>query len=144
MAIRTTRWEPDTHAVVIDYEWDDAVPAEERVHTAVRAWTKGKGGNRPHPDPVALHDQVLTENRRKNEALAHVADNLPEALTKEELDSDGDPTGRRICKDKHQPEWRMNKDGTVAITVPGAEDDHKADLAASMAERFGSSVTIED
>lgn len=147
MTIRTTRWEPDTHSVVIDYEWDDALPDDQRVHTPVRAWTKMPPGNAvpllPHRNPVALHDQVLTENRRKNEAIAHVLDALPEAMTKDELDSDGDPTGRRVVKDKHAPEWTMGKDGRVTISIPGADKASKTALRAGLAEKFGSTVTLD-
>lgn len=34
MAIQTTRWSPDTCACVHEYQWDDSVPADQRVHTA--------------------------------------------------------------------------------------------------------------
>lgn len=32
MPFRTTRWEPDTCDCVVEYDWDDAVSQDTRVH----------------------------------------------------------------------------------------------------------------
>ncbi len=36
MAIRTTRWSPDTCGCVVEYSWDDTVAADQRAHTTTR------------------------------------------------------------------------------------------------------------
>lgn len=66
--IRTTRWSPDTCGCVLEYAWDDTLPADERVHTFTVLVAKC-------PDHIALladqetYDQVLSENTRKNHVL---------------------------------------------------------------------------
>lgn len=67
--IKTTRWSPDTCGCVIDYQWDDAVPEDARVHTAVATPTacaahRALGGVGP------IFIQADKENRSKNQARA--------------------------------------------------------------------------
>lgn len=62
--IRTTRWYPDTCGCCIDYEWDDALDENTRVHIfkalvsrcPEHATWSGKD----------VFDQVVSENSRKN------------------------------------------------------------------------------
>jgi len=86
MAKHITRWTPDTHDCVIEYEWDDAVPAEERVHTFKR-FVKEPGHQRFQALATKKErfDKVVEENQRKNYALGHILDNLPDTEVKKEI-----------------------------------------------------------
>lgn len=33
MAIKTTRWHPDTCSCIVEYQWDSDLPVEQRTHT---------------------------------------------------------------------------------------------------------------
>ena len=78
MTLNRTRWSPDTCGCVIEYEWDDSVPEDQRTHSLSNVVSKC-------PAHAALTDNntfssVLDENPRKNNALNHVLDNAPTAL----------------------------------------------------------------
>lgn len=68
--MKTTKWSPDTCDCVIEYEWDETLPAEERTHTQKSI------------EPCEHHahmDDVLVENRGKNQAMAVMEENGVEA-----------------------------------------------------------------
>ena len=67
MAIRVTKWFPDTCGCELDYVWDDAKPDAEGQVVLDKACPAhaGKQGA-----------DVLAENRRKNTAIAQVAQAL--------------------------------------------------------------------
>ena len=65
MAIKITRWSPDTCPCVIDYEWNDAVPQEARVHVA-NAIIEACAAHAAVTVPAAHLALVLEENQRKN------------------------------------------------------------------------------
>jgi hypothetical protein len=62
--IRITRWSPDTCNCKIDFSWDDAVPAEDRVHTVSRILNKCPAHQ--IGDMYNHYNIVVDENRRKN------------------------------------------------------------------------------
>jgi hypothetical protein len=53
--LQTTTWHPDTCGCVISYQWDDAVPAEQRKHTF--ASVDSSKCKTAHP-PIVLGTQV--------------------------------------------------------------------------------------
>lgn len=65
--MRTTRWSPDTCQCVLEYEWDETVPQEDRVHTfkgiVHRCLIHELLG---YLENSNLYDKVLQENTRKN------------------------------------------------------------------------------
>src|SRR3972149_7475449 len=65
MALRVTRWSPDTCPCGIDYEWDDALPQEARVHVA-NAIVQACAAHAAAAAPAAHLVLVLEENQRKN------------------------------------------------------------------------------
>lgn len=70
MAIHRTRWSPDTCGCVVDYEWDDADPAEGRAFTLVGVVARCPAhGQLP---PAGLWGQVRDENLRKNRVFGRV------------------------------------------------------------------------
>ncbi len=61
--LRVTRWSPDTCGCVLEYEWDDTIPQEQRVHKFSKAinlctYHKALAGK--------AYDAVVAENTSKN------------------------------------------------------------------------------
>jgi len=78
MATNTTRWTPDTcpsPGCTVEYTWDDAVPAVNRVHTFSRV----VGTCTAHGTATgsALYTILLNENTRKNKAVVTTVAALP-------------------------------------------------------------------
>jgi hypothetical protein len=65
-----TQWTPDTHNAVIVVEWDDEVPAEERVTTFKRFVKKDESVK--DSDAANAYRQILEENQRKNKAIGRL------------------------------------------------------------------------
>lgn len=66
MAIRTTRWSPDTCACVMEYDWDDTQSEDTRVHSFARIVSRCP----VHTEIPADEDSfnvVVGENKRKND-----------------------------------------------------------------------------
>lgn len=100
MTIQTTRWRPDTCGCTIDYEWDDSVSQELRVHT-VKEISKCI-----YHQALGLpeaYTAVQEENASKNKALAYIGDTYSE-----------------FSKRLFEIKWRMNPDRTITITLPDA------------------------
>jgi len=95
MAIKTTRWEPDTCGCVIEYEWDDELPAIDRVHT-LSAVVNKHADCHPATEDGKLMDVILDENRRKNAAVKIVTD-IDAAI---------------------EPEWSFTKDRALELSLP--------------------------
>jgi hypothetical protein len=76
MVIHTTRWSPDTCQCILEYEWDDSVPENQRTHTPATV-VKKCTGHQPLPDINSVFNTLLDENPRKNKALAEILANAP-------------------------------------------------------------------
>src|SRR3989304_5748981 len=70
MAIRTTRWRPDTCGCELEYEWDDSLPEAQRVHTCVRIVRNGPEHSGLIGNVALLYSTIDEENKRKNKAVA--------------------------------------------------------------------------
>lgn len=68
MAIRVTRWGPDTCGCVFDYQWDDTLAGDVRTHTLTRVVNTCP--EHPSLTSVSLFDAVANENRTKNTVLS--------------------------------------------------------------------------
>lgn len=66
----TTRWSPDTCGCTVEYEWDDAVPQDLRVHTPA-AVVHRCAAHAALAD-AAVHAAVGSENMRKNTVEARL------------------------------------------------------------------------
>lgn len=67
--IKTTVWKPDTHDCVIEYEWDDSLPEDQRTHTVKvihNCPEEITGTNKQK------FDKIVEENRFKNALLDHL------------------------------------------------------------------------
>ena len=66
MALHINRWSPDTCACVFDYQWDDSVPADQRVHTLSNVINVCLQHPALKLNPVNHYAVVSEENVRKN------------------------------------------------------------------------------
>lgn len=123
--IKEQLWEPDTHpGVQLFTQWNTEEPG---AHVCLRAIVDGV----EHEDPEGVFLTILTENRLKNTTLGFIEDALPTAYKKPVLDSDGDPTGEMVVKDKHKPQWDFGAvDGKITFTVPGLDEETRVMIAA--------------
>ena len=90
MAIKTTRWAPDTCNCEIEYNWDDEVPESERVLTLSNVIKKCP--NHSSLSDSNVYASVRDENPRKNIALERCLSLGPAALF------DTTPEGSRVLK----------------------------------------------
>lgn len=70
MAIRTTKWRPDTCGCELEYEWDDSVAEEQRTHTCTRIVRFGEEHSGLIGNLSLILSTITEENQRKNKAVA--------------------------------------------------------------------------
>jgi len=102
MALKTTRWYPDTCECILEYQWDDSVDESNRTHTVSNIVSKC-----PVHQGIAETDQVYDtvynkENRRKNQVLQFSLENGPNTLY------DVTANGGRILKSNITFTWSWN------------------------------------
>lgn len=139
MAIKITKWKPDTCDCVIEYSWDDSIAAEDREHNLHNIVDSCED----HSDVTdeELFQSVVEENSLKNEAVNMIVDNFP-SQTKDILDSDGNPIGKKIMQSATpETEVVLADDGEnriVNISPPRMSDDEKAQYQEILDNKFGS------
>lgn len=122
--LRTQSWQPDTHDAFFETQWDDDDP--DAAHVCIRAVIGGDD----QADPQGAYETVLGQNQAKNTAFAAVVAAMPAELTKPVLDSDGDPTGDLVPKDKHYPQCTVADDGSISVAIPGTDAETAASISA--------------
>lgn len=129
--IHTTRWSPDTCGCVIEYEWDDTLPDEARVHT-----DKSIVKCQYHSglDDVSAHAKVKKENTSKNIAHGHILDISPE-LTQDVTDKDGNI--HKEFKSGIRYDWSFDADRNLVIYLVGATKKQKDDALNSVKVKLG-------
>ena len=71
-----TRWAPDTCGCVVEFEWDNEVPVEQRTHKHYATLTQcAFHKNTP---PKELYDVLMVENRRKNDTVNRLKELHPD------------------------------------------------------------------
>ncbi len=100
----TTRWRPDTCDCVIEYEWDDTQPAEERehVHKKTIPCEIHKGTE------LEVYETVKEENTRKNKLFSEALKLHPELEVK-------NANGEVIS---HDLDWSFNEERKVILNSP--------------------------
>ena len=79
--IQETTWTPDTCDCTVTFEWDDSVPAEQRVHTFKRIDKPEKVHENLSPEEQ--FETIKEENQRKNKAISDIHREHPEIKPEE-------------------------------------------------------------
>jgi len=82
---QVTRWSPDTCGCVLEYEWDDTVPQDSRVHS-FQNLVKKCSDHGSIPVAKDVYDAVLGENRMKNLIFAELQKEKPDINAGEDFD----------------------------------------------------------
>jgi len=90
MALKLTRWSPDTCGCVVVYQWDSVVPQESRVHAFHHV-------ERVCPSHATLtgaaaYQSCVEENRTKNLVFGWLLENVPR-IRQMTRDERGEETG---------------------------------------------------
>jgi hypothetical protein len=131
MAIIRNRWIPDTHQPAegepdtwFEYEWDDSVPVENRVHVAVAG--KLRGVDQAPGQLVAAMNKVTGENQRKNFSIQTCIDTLAPGLVKQATDFG----------------FSVAEDGTVTLTVGGVSQQQANAMKQALQGKYGNTVVL--
>lgn len=123
MAMKTTRWTPDTCGCVLEYSWDDALRPDQRVHShaqTVRTCAAHSGAS-----GAALMATVVGENQRKNQAFALA----------QEIRADLQPDDYR---------WIFRPDRTLEVEVDRLTLAERTALTTELTARLGSGVVVRE
>jgi hypothetical protein len=77
MGIQKTLWSPDTCECQIEYQWDDSVPQDQRVHTISKIVKSCQIHSHHGSDKESHYADVLSENQSKNKAIGLLIKTLP-------------------------------------------------------------------
>jgi hypothetical protein len=143
MAIKTTRWRPDTCDCIVEYTWDDSLPLDQVTHT-LDTVTRKCTYHENIPSDSEVWNCVKEENPRKNIAHQLLLDNSPSTVF--DLDTDGN----RIFKKGISVNWTWtgtapNRLLTIVVTGIVLTTNQKNAIQAKLNERFGiNNVTFEN
>lgn len=127
--MKVTRWSPDTCECVIDYQWDEKLPLEDRVLTLSAVQHKCPAHASLSNEAVyeAVSDYQTGENPRKNRALALIADQaLPQGT-----DSEKSNFGMECL-------WSFDQNRLLTIEVP----DLPAPIITAMQQKVNDELGI--
>lgn len=120
--IQTTTWSPDTCECVIEYQWDDTISQEERVHTPSNI-VKTCPVHSALPDKEKKYTEVLKENQTKNKAVGIILEGNPQIGT-EDISFSYDP------------------DRTLRLKVNGLDTTKKKSVETEIKSKVGNDKII--
>jgi hypothetical protein len=127
MVTKVTRWTPDHDPTVsIEYEWDNEVPEDARVHTIVKV--SRRGVDVPPGQMKQEYDKVLADNQRKNLSLDDLLAYLASANVPKTIDD---------LKWEFDPET-----GVVTIKVAGLNNNQFNTATTRLQQKFGATVVL--
>lgn len=139
MTIQTTRWSPDTCECVLEYTWDDLVPADQRTHTFARHLNTcskhaGLSGQ-------ARYNAALQHNQRKN----FTASEILERFTALVADTGAD--GSKRFKNGVTFNWSYSgvddaRVLTVSLSGVNLTNQQKNALQTALDTRFGAGRVV--
>ncbi len=139
MAIKTTRWSPDTCECILEYTWDNSVPQDQITIQPANIIVKCSAHNTIQQS-TTVFNTVKEENGRKNISHSVILDNSP-STAYDIVD------GNRQFKNGIIVSWSWS--GTVpnrilTITVSGIKltQNQKNSIQAKLDERLGISNVV--
>lgn len=108
--MKITRWSPDTCECVIEYEWDETLSQDDRVHTQKKIINTCA-------DHVGVTDTLYTvldfETRRKNQLQGWILENLSNVSVEKTDENTGEI--RKVFKPKIIYDWNFEGNGADRI-----------------------------
>jgi hypothetical protein len=120
--IQVTRWKPDTCGCVIDYEWDDSLPLEERE---IQVKSVVKCDEHKSNTKQETFDNVLDENQSKNKTYGKIIEEFPE-LVVEKVTEQGDIS--KDLKPEISFDWSFDENRNLEVDVKGMTPEQKTKL----------------
>lgn len=114
---KITRWSPDTCECVIEYEWDDSVPEDQRTHTP-KTFVNICDAHKNLAQLASRFDQVTDENQTKNFVLGELIDSVPE-IREEVTDNEGKT--HYELKRGVKYEWSFDQDRKLEVSLRGVD-----------------------
>lgn len=125
MAIIRNTLYPDTHEnTALEYEWDDSVPVEQRVHTPVAA--KVRGIEQAPGQVVAAWNKIIGENRKSGEAIRDAIASVAPGLQKQ----------------ADEFEKSVAEDGTITLRVLGLTQQQTNAMKQALQGKYGATVVL--
>mgnify|MGYP001616653995 CR=1 FL=1 len=120
-------WRPDTCGCEIEYEWEDTLTVEQRVHTPTKAT-----GCEHHltGDHSAKYTQVLKENQTKNKVLGAILDGVSTAV--DILLDENDKPIKKLKKGKKYL-WSFDAQRNLVVSCDGFTPQEKASAQTACA-----------
>lgn len=106
--IQRTEWIPDTCNCRFEYEWDDSVAEQDRVH--VPRFVQPCQFHITEPTQNESFMKAIEENQLKNNVIRQVFDNFPELQVQ-------DSRGGRAIKEG-AVEWSFDDNRNLKFSVP--------------------------
>lgn len=125
MALQKTLWRPDTCGCEIEYQWDDSVPLDQRVHSVSKI-NKACPVHAHHGNKEAHYADILDENTSKNKAVG--------LLVK---------TFKKLDGGENEVTWRFNEDRSIVLSHPSLTAEEKVSANALPKTGIVKQVTIE-
>lgn len=118
MTIRTTTWHPDTCDCIVEFEWDDAVAADQRVHTGKRnVRVCARHASVAGADQIGHFARLMDENPRKNKLLERLRSQFSEL-------TETDGSGQVVLK-RGVVSWSFDDSHVLHISVPSLTTQKK-------------------
>jgi hypothetical protein len=136
--IKKTRWRPDTCGCEVEYEWDDSLAQENRVHQASGIIRKCSA----HQNTSSKEDhfdKVLKENQMKNVVEGRLLED--ESLTDQFTDEQRNL--RRRLKPGIKYNWSFDQNRNLIVDLVGGTKTQKEVLKAKTDSLFGNKVAIK-
>jgi len=128
--MQQTTWSPDTcDGCVVVYEWDDAVPQELRIHTAISV--KNTDPDFANDTKEIQYQKILEENQRKNIVIGEIIKNNPKLV-----DAEG------ILKKDIRIDFSYDKQHVLHLSVSGLNSQEKSDSQNSVNMKVGNGKVI--
>ena len=121
---------------MLEYTWDDSIPADQRVHTPAN--TVFKCDKHSTVDVSVIHDNVKDENQTKNLVLASIAEQLPEfaVIT---IDKKGVETK---TPDLEKIVWEFDENRKLHVGLVGVKETDRVFAESLVAAQFPDKVFV--
>ena len=139
MAIKITRWRPDTCDCELEYEWDDSQSEDVRTHTISNV-LKACPAHAGEPDKVKHYNNVLGENQRKNIVFGKILESVPTA-TRDKLQEDGSTV--KDLKLGKEYKWSFDAQRNLVIDLVGFTAGEKLEVKTLSDNLFPNKVKIK-